>query len=54
MRSDIPHGIEFELAEIGRADRWAGARNQLDLQDRYGRFNLLRHSRGGVLHRPAP
>lgn len=54
VRIDIPHGIEFELAEIGRADTQAGASIQLDLQDSYGQFNLLRHSRDGVVHSPAP
>lgn len=54
MRSDIHHGIEFALVEFGRAVTRASARIQLDQQDSYGQFDLLRHSPDGVLHSPAP
>ncbi|VXC17368.1 conserved hypothetical protein [Pseudomonas sp. 8AS] len=53
VRIDIPAGIEFELAEIGRADTRARAAIELDLQDSYGQFNRVWHSRDGVVHAPA-
>jgi hypothetical protein len=50
VRIDIPNGIEFELAEIGSASTTATAAIRLDLDDTYGQFNHLRHSRKGVVH----
>lgn len=50
VRIEIPQGIEFELAEIGSATTTAKAAIQLDLEDTYGQFNLLRHSGTGVVH----
>ncbi len=49
VRIDIPNGIEFELAEIGSASTKATAAIQLDLEDSYGQFNILRHSGTGVV-----
>lgn len=49
VRIDIPNGIEFETAEIGSASTTAGGLIQLDLNDSYGQFNLLRHSGTGVV-----
>jgi hypothetical protein len=50
VRIDIPHGIEFELAEIGSASTKATGAIPLDLDDSYGQFNILRHSGSGVVH----
>ena len=50
VRIDIPNGIEFEQAEIGSASVTAKAAIALDLNDTYGQFNRLRHSRRGVVH----
>ncbi|MGI9302923.1 MAG: DUF1326 domain-containing protein [Gammaproteobacteria bacterium] len=51
VRIDIPHGIEFEFAEIGSATSLTGAESavKLDLKDSYGQFNKLRHSGTGVV-----
>ncbi|MCC6076315.1 DUF1326 domain-containing protein [Pseudomonas sp. GCM10022188] len=54
VRIDIPNGIEFELAEIGSATTTATGAIRLDLADTYGQFNLLRHSRDGVVHGRQP
>ncbi|MCP4330021.1 MAG: DUF1326 domain-containing protein [Alphaproteobacteria bacterium] len=50
VRIDIPNGIEFELAEVGSATTKAGAAIKLDIDDRYGQFNKIRHSGSGVVH----
>lgn len=50
VRIDIPNGIEFELAEVGRASTKATGAIALDLKDSYGQFNVLRHSGTGVVH----
>ncbi|MDX1484472.1 MAG: DUF1326 domain-containing protein [Alphaproteobacteria bacterium] len=47
VRIEIPGGIEFDRAEIGSATTKSGAAIKLDLDDTYGQFNWLRHSRGG-------
>jgi hypothetical protein len=49
VRIDIPHGIEFEIAEIGSASTKATGLVQLDLNDSYGQFNLIRHTGKGVV-----
>ena len=50
VRIDIPGGIEFELAEIGKATTSAsGGSIDLDLDGSYGLFNILRHSASGVV-----
>jgi len=49
VRIDIPEGIEFAIAEIGSASTKATGAIQLDLNDSYGQFNMLRHSRHGVV-----
>jgi hypothetical protein len=50
VRIEIPHGIEFETAEIGSATTNAKGAIPLDLTDTYGQFNVLRHSGRGVVH----
>jgi len=49
VRIDIPNGIEFEFAEIGSASTKANGAIKLDIEDRYGQFNALRHSGSGVV-----
>ena len=44
MRTDIPNGMEFELAEIGSASTKATGQIARDLTDTYGRFNRIRHT----------
>jgi hypothetical protein len=50
VRIEIPHGIEFERAEIGSATTTSTGAIKLDLTDTHGQFNVLRHSRHGVVH----
>lgn len=50
VRIDIPNGIEFELAEIGSASTRAVGPIELDLNDSYGQFNIVRHAGTGVVH----
>jgi hypothetical protein len=51
VRIDIPNGIEFEIAEIGSGSAKATTGTiELDLDDSYGQFNVLRHSGTGVVH----
>jgi hypothetical protein len=50
VRIEIPNGIEFERAEIGSATTTARGAIALELTDTYGQFNVLRHSRSGVVH----
>lgn len=49
VRIDLPHGIEFEIAEIGSASTRATGAVALDLNDSYGQFNWIRHSGSGVV-----
>lgn len=49
VRIDIPNGIEFAIAEIGSATTTASGAIELDLNDSYGQFNLIRHSPTGVV-----
>ena len=50
VRIDIPGGIEFELAEIGSASTKATGAINLDLNDSYGQWTILRHGPHGVIH----
>lgn len=50
VRIDIPNGIEFEIAEIGSGSGRATGAISLELDDRYGQFNMIRHSGTGVIH----
>jgi hypothetical protein len=47
-RINIPNGIEFEVAEIGSGTIQSSGAISLDIRDRYGQFNVLRHSTDGV------
>ena len=50
VRIDIPDGIEFQIAEIGSGSGRATGSISLELDDRYGQFNMIRHSGTGVIH----
>ena len=49
VRIDIPNGIEFEIAEIGSASSKASGLIELNLNDSYGQFNVIRHSGSGIV-----
>jgi len=49
VRIEIPDGIAFKQAEMGSASTTSTGAITLDLQDTYGQFNVLRHSRRGVV-----
>ena len=50
VRIDLPGGIEFELAEVGNASTKATAAIELDLNDSYGQWSILRHGPNGVVN----
>jgi len=53
-RIDLPHGFEYEIAEMGSASTRTGGRIVLDLEDRYAQFARLHlNNRGVVRHRTA-
>jgi hypothetical protein len=54
VRIDIPHGIEFEIAEIGSATARATGAIRLELDDTYGQFNRLHHTGQGVVRSKSP
>ena len=45
VRIDLPHGFEYEIAEIGSASTKASGKVELNLDDTYGQFNRL-HLKG--------
>jgi hypothetical protein len=51
VRIDLPHGIEFEIAEIGRGSTRASAAVTLALDDTYGQFNRFHLSGEGIVRR---
>lgn len=48
VRIDIPGGIEFTLAEIGSGSTKSSAAIELDLDDTYGQWAIIRHGPTGV------
>jgi len=52
VKIGITHGIEFELAEMGSGSTRIGSESIMDLNitDRYGQFNVIKHSGTGVVH----
>jgi hypothetical protein len=52
VQISITRGIEFELAEMGSGTTISGSESIMDLNitDRYGQFNVIRHSGTGVVH----
>lgn len=51
IRIDLPNGIEFELAEIGRGSTKAAAALSLTFDDTYGQFSRFRLSGKGIVGR---
>lgn len=49
VRIDMPNGIEFDIAEIGNASTEAKGAIQLELEDSYGQWNILRQTGSGVV-----
>ena len=49
VRISLPHGIEFDIAEIASGTTRTTASIALDLKDSYFHFNALRHSGRGVV-----
>lgn len=53
-RIDLPHGFEYELAEIGSASSRSTGNIPLDLKNSYGQFASLHlNNKGPVRHRAA-
>jgi len=53
VRIDLPNGIEFEIAEVGRASTRSSAAVVLELDDSYGQFNRIHHTGKGVVRSQA-
>jgi hypothetical protein len=51
IRIDLPNGIEFELAEIGRGFTKTSTALPLELHDTYGQFNRFHLSRNGIVRK---
>jgi hypothetical protein len=52
-RIDLPHGFEYEIAEIGSASMKATGEIKLELQNSYGQFAELHLSNSGVVRKAA-
>jgi hypothetical protein len=52
-RIDLPHGFEYEVAEIGSATTKATGEIALDLENSYGQFAELHLSNSGVVRKAA-
>lgn len=52
-RIDLPHGFEYEIAEIGSATTKATGEIKLDLKDSYAQFAHLHLSNKGVVRKAA-
>jgi hypothetical protein len=51
-RIDLPHGFEYELAEVGSASSRAGGKLPLELRGSYGQFARLHlNNKGPIRHR---
>ena len=54
-RIDLPHGFEYEIAEIGSGTSRSQGEIALELKDSYAQFARLHlNNKGPVRHRPAP
>jgi hypothetical protein len=51
IRIDLPNGIEFELAEIGRGSTKTSAALSLAFDDTYGQFNRFHLSGKGIVRK---
>ena len=52
-RIDLPHGFEYEIAEIGSGTTKATGEIALDLENSYGQFAELHLSNSGVVRKAA-
>ncbi len=52
-RIDLPHGFEYEIAEIGSGTTKATGEIKLDLKNSYGQFAELHLSNSGVVRKAA-
>jgi hypothetical protein len=53
-RIDLPHGFEYEVAEIGSASTTTKGKVKLDLKSSYGQFaHIHLNNHGVVRHRAA-
>ena len=52
-RIDIPHGFEFEIAEVGSASTEAIGEIKLSLKDSYGQFAAIHLNNEGVVRKAA-
>ena len=53
VRIDLPHGFEYEIAEIGSGTTKATGEIMLDLENSYGQFAELHLSNSGVVRKAA-
>ncbi len=53
VRIDLPHGFEYEIAEIGSDTTKATGEIKLDLENSYGQFAELHLSNSGVVRKAA-
>ncbi len=54
VRIDLPHGFEYEIAEIGSGTSRSHGNVAIDLQDSYAQFARLHlNNHGPIRHRPA-
>ncbi len=49
VRIDMPNGIEFEIAEVGNASTRASGAIELNLENSYGQWAMLRQCGNGVV-----
>ena len=49
VRIDLPHGIEFSVAEIANGNTTAEGTIRLDLKNSYAQFNRLKHTGRGLV-----
>ena len=52
-RIDLPHGFEYEIAEIGSASTTTSGEIKLDLKNSYGQFAEIHLSNRGVVRKAA-
>jgi len=54
VRIDLPHGFEYEIAEVGSGTAQARGNVAIDLKDSYAQFaNIHMHNHGLIRHRTA-
>ncbi|PCI51768.1 MAG: hypothetical protein COB49_00980 [Alphaproteobacteria bacterium] len=53
VRIDLPHGFEYDIAEMGSASTEAVGEIKLSLKDSYGQFNKFHHNNNGPVRKAA-